>query len=183
MIPGLVDVLAVAAEVPLPGRLAGPLHFPSPPSCLWLVIWALMLVGLLGWLLRLAWRRLRRRQPVPRERPRPAPVRRRTTTGITAAIAAILERNLRRRSYRRGCHELSETLRAHWEEQGLGGHAGQRLTRMTAREIRGRVGERPATRLLALLSELQFGRRRPSRKEFRGACELAAELVTKRGGG
>ena len=60
--------------------------------------------------------------------------------------------------------------------------AGPRFTRMTAREIQGRVGERPATRLLSLLSELQFGRRRPTRGDFRGACELATELVSKRGG-
>ena len=60
--------------------------------------------------------------------------------------------------------------------------AGPRFTRMTAREIEDRVGERPATRLLALLSDLQFGRREPGRSDFEGACKLAAEVTAKRGG-
>ena len=109
-----------------------------------------------------------------------APARSRGKYGIGSAIAAILDRHLQSKSYRRGCHELSGALRTHWEESGLVRRAG-RFTRMTAREIHGRVGERPATRLLSLLSELQFGRRQPTRGDFKGACELATELVSKRG--
>lgn len=171
-----------AEAVPLPGPLAGPLHFPSSPSCVWFVVWALIIVGLLAWLGRLLWRRLRRyleSRPSPAPRP---PARRRGAYGILSAISTILDRHLQARTYRQGCHELSEALRTHWEERGLVRPAGPRFTRMTAREIEGRVGDRPATRLMSMLSELQFGRREPTREDLQGACELATELVSKRGG-
>ena len=166
--------------VPLPGPLADPLHFPSPPSCAWLLVWFLLVAGLLFWLGRLLWRRLRRyleSRPSPPKRP---PARQRGGYGIISAIAAILERHLQSKSYRQGCHELSGALRKHWEERGLVQPAGPRFTRMTAREIEGRVGDRPATRLMSVLSELQFGRRKPTRKDLQGACDLATELVSKR---
>ena len=182
MLMGLLR-LAAPEPVPLPGELAGPLHFPSSPSCAWLVVWFLLVVGLLVWLGRLLWRRFRRyleSRPKPSPRPRTRP---QGAHGIASAIAAILDRHLQGESYRQGCHELSGALRTHWEERGLVRPAGPRFTRMTAREIEGRVGDRPATRLLALLSQLQFGRREPSRNDFSGACKLAAELVSKREGG
>jgi hypothetical protein len=176
--------LLVGGEpVPLPEPLAGPLHFPSPPSCAWLLVWFLLVAGLLFWLGRLLWRRLRRASAARGARPAPPPRRRRAASGIGAAIAAILDRHLRSATYRRGCHELSAALRTHWEEGGLGQPAGPRFTRMTAREIGGRLGDRPATRLLSVLSDLQFGRRGPTREDFQGACDLAAELVSKGGGG
>ena len=167
--------------VPLPGPLSGPLHFPSSPSCVWLVIWALLIAALVGWLGRLLWRRLRRyldSRPAPAPRP---PARRRGAYGILSAISTILDRHLQARTYRRGCHDLSEALRTYWEERGLVRPAGPRFTRMTAREIEGRVGDRPATRLMSMLSELQFGRHEPTREDLQGACELATELVSKRG--
>lgn len=179
---GLGPLLSTLSEpVPLPGPLAGPLHFPTPPSCAWLVVWFLLVAVLVGWLLRRLWRRYRRylasrRSPAAS----PPPPRPRGAFGIASAIATILDRHLARGSYRQGCHELSGALRTHWEERGLAEPAGPRLTRMTAREIRGRVGDRPATRLLALLSQLQFGRREPTGDDLRGACELATEVVSKR---
>lgn len=173
--------LAATEPVPLPGPLEGPLHFPSSPSCAWLAVWLLLLLGLAIWLGRLLWRRLRRRlQSRPEPRPAPPPVAA-GAPGVSAAIADILDRNLRSGTYRQGCHELSAVLRAHWEARGLGREAGPRFTRMTAREIESRVGERPATRLLALLAGLQFGRREPSRNDFSGACKLAGETVLERG--
>ena len=181
MIGGLL--LALASEpVPLPAPLAGPLHYPAPASCAWLVVWVLLVAALVGWLGRLLWRRLRRAladRPRKPAAPRPRPT---GPFGIGSAIIAILDRHLAAESYRQGCHELSGALRRHWEERGLVRPAGPRFTRMTAREIEGRVGERPATRLLSVLSELQFGRRGPTRDDFQGACELATELVSKRGG-
>ncbi len=172
--------LAATEPVPLPGPLAGPLHFPSPPSCAWLLVWLLLLAGLLFWLGRLLWRRLRRALAARPARPVPPPPPPRSAGGIFSAIASILERHLRAESYRQGCHELSGALRRHWEESGLVRPAGPPFTRMTAREIAGRIGDRPATRLLSLLSALQFGRREPTRKDFQGVCELAAELVKER---
>ena len=170
-------LLAATEPIPLPGPMAGALHFPSPPSCAWLLVWVLLVTGLLFWLGRLLWRRLRRALAARPAPPVPHPAPPRGTGGIFSAIAAILERNLQAESYRQGCHELSGALRQHWEESGLVRPAGPPFTRMTAREIAGRVGERPATRLLSLLSALQFGRREPTRKDFQGACELAGELV------
>jgi hypothetical protein len=167
----------------LPGRLEGPLHFPSPPSCVWTLIWFLLIAGLLFWLGRLLWRRLRRMWASRPAAPVSAPLGKRGSGGIAAAIATIRQRNLESKRYRQGCHELSGALRLHWEERGLVGRAGPRLTRMTAREIRGHVGERPATSFLSRLSQLQFGRRKPTRKEFKDVCKLAAEVVEKRGGG
>ena len=172
-------LLAATEPVPLPGGLAGPLHYPSPPSCGWLLIWLILVAGLVSLLGRLLWRRLRR---FLKERPvrRPSsPARPRGAFGIASAIAAILDRHLQAHTYRQGCHELSGALRRHWEEGGLVRPAGAPFTRMTAREIAGRVGDRPATRLLSLLSTLQFGRGEPSRADFQGACELAGELVSK----
>ncbi len=178
----LLSLLLDPAEtVPLPGPPAGPLHFPSPPSCAWLVIWFLLIAGLVVWLGRLLWRRLRRHLASRPKPPRRQPARRGGAFGIGSAIATILDRNLQAGSYRRGCHELSGALRRHWEERGLVRPAGPPFTRMTAREIEGRVGDLPATRLLRLLSELQFGRREPDRSDLEGACTLAVEVTTKAG--
>lgn len=180
MLTGLL-ALAPAEPVPLPGSLAGPLHYPSPPSCAWLAIWLLLILGLVVWLAWRLWRRFRHylaARPVRRAAPA---VRPRGRFGIASAIAAIIDRHLGAGTYRQGCHDLSDALRTHWEERGLAKPAGGRLTRMTAREIEVRVGERPATRLLKLLSELQFARREPTRDDFQGACQLATELVSKRG--
>ena len=174
--------LAPAEAVPLPGELAGPLHFPSSPSCLWLVVWFLLVMALAAWLGRRLWKRFRRwvdSRPKPSPRPRTRP---RGVFGIGSAIATILDRHLQSETYRQGCHELSGALRTYWEERGLVRQAGPRLTRMTAREIEDRVGDRPESRLMSVLSELQFGRREPSRNDFTGACKLAAELVSKREG-
>jgi hypothetical protein len=172
-----------AETVPLPGDPAGPLHFPTPPSCAWLVVWFLLVVGLLVWLGRLLWRRLRRysesRPTLPKRRPKRKPV----PFGINTAIAGILSRHLKAGTFRQGCHELSDALRTYWEERGLVRPAGPRFTRMTAREIEGRVGDHPASRLISLLSQLQFGRHEPSREDLQGACELASELVAKGSGG
>lgn len=167
---------ATEAGVPLPGRLADPLHFPTPPSCAWLVVWLLLIAGLLVWLLRLAWRRWRaRRRPAPAPRPSPPP----PPGDIAAAIAAIRRRTLETRSYRQGCHELSGTLRAHWEARPpAAGGARPRLTRMTAAEIGRRLGDGAVSRFLTLLAQLQFGRRPPSRNDFVGACNLAREVVS-----
>lgn len=179
---GLSAILLAPGEtLPLPAPPAGPLHYPSPPSCAWLAVWLLLIAALAAWLARLLWRRWRRHLdalPPPQRRPA-AP--RRDRAGIASAIAGIRDRHLEDGTYRLGCHELSGALRGHWEERGLARTTGQRFTRMTAREIEGRVGEHPATRLLSLLSELQFGRREPSRDDFQGACELAGELVAKKG--
>ena len=170
--------LAPAEAVPLPGELAGPLHFPSSPSCVWLVVWFLLIMALVAWLGRLLWKRLRRwvdsrAKPGPRPRQRP-----RGAFGIQSAIATILDRHLQSETYRQGCHELSGALRSHWEERGMVRPVGPRFTRMTAREIEDRVGDRPESRLMSVLSELQFGRREPSRNDFTGACKLAGELVS-----
>lgn len=167
--------------VPLPGQLAGPLHFPAPPSCAWLLVWLLLIAGLVFWLGRLLWRRLSRYLESRAKSPAPPPAPRRGGFGIMSAIAAILDRHLQSESYRKGCHELSVALRTHWEERGLVRPAGPRFTRMTAREIEGRVGDRPATRLLSVLSQLQFGRLEPTLDDLQGACDLATELVSKRG--
>ncbi len=166
----------VLEPAPLPGGLAGPLHFPSPPG--WsLPAAAVLLAAVLLWQL---WRWLRRRAARP-----PAPVPSRpsappTPVGIFELLGSLLRRHLTAGSYRAGCHELSGALRRHWEEQGLGGAARSRLTRLTAREARRQLGDRPAIRLLELLSQLQFGRSEPSRNDFEGACKLAAELVSGR---
>ena len=174
--------LAPAEPVPLPGPLAGPLHYPSPPSCAWLVVWFLLIAALVGWLARLLWRRFSRyleSRPRPQTRP---PASRPSHWGIDSAIGSILHRHLGAGTYRQGCHDLSGALRRHWEERGLVRPARAPFTRMTAREIEGRVGDRPASRLLSLLSQLQFGRREPSRDDLQGACDLATELVKKGSG-
>lgn len=168
---------ALTEPVPLPGRLAGPLHFPSPPSCAWLLVWLLLIAGLAFWLGRLLWRRLRRWLAARPPRPAPAPPPPPAAAGIFATISGILGRHLQAGSYRQGCHELSGALRRHWEERGLVRSAGPPFTRLTAREIADRVGDRPATRLLSLLSTLQFGRREPTRQDLEGACKLAGELL------
>lgn len=175
-------LLAPAEPVPLPGPLSGPLHFPSQPSCLWLLVWLLLVAALSVWLGRLIWRRLRghlrsRRRPVA-----PAPPPAGPAPGIGELIGDILGRHLQAGSYRQGCHELSAALRRHWEERGLARHAGGRFTRMTAREIQGRIGDRPATRLLRELARLQFGRREPSGGDLQQACHSASELVRESSG-
>lgn len=173
-------IIAVAAgeSVELPGRLADPLHFPSPPSCAWLLVWLALIGALVGWLLWLAWRRWQARpRPAPAPRPRPTPPP--PAGDIGSAIDAIRRRTLAAKSYRRGCHELSGALRAHWEARPpAAGGAGAPLTRMTAAEIGRRLGDGAVSRFLALLAQLQFGRRPPSRGDFVGACDLAREVAS-----
>lgn len=168
---GLLGGLGPLAMTGLPGDLAAPLHliepFPWRRALLVATVAALIVATLvLMWRRMLRARRARPRPAPPPPAPAPAP-----PSGLAAAIAALREQILRVGLFRQGCHELTRLLKAHFE-----GVEQRPYSTLTAREIGRLVGERPVARLLALLADLQFGRRPPDRDDFEGACLLALEM-------
>jgi hypothetical protein len=156
----------------LPADLADPLHILSPIP--WQTLAWLALAALLAalWLL---WRKLRRRR-LPATAPPPAnakPPRR--GTGIRATIDAIQQRYIDV-DPRDGCHQLSAALRSHYETV-----SGKRLSTATVREILAAIGDGAVPRLFGLLADLQFDREEPTRSDFRGACEVARDVVATKG--
>ncbi len=156
----------------LPAGLADPLHLAQPFPFRTLAVIGLLAVLALLWML---WRRLRRRRP-PAPAAAVSPPLSPPAAGIGAAITAIRGRFLDA-DRRRGCHQLSETLRAHLERGGR-----HRFSTLTAGEIAAAIGDVAVARFFDLLADLQFGRREPSRSDFDGLCDLACDVVVAGGG-
>lgn len=157
----------------LPAGLADPLHLAQPlvPTPAFLAALAILALLCFLW-----WRRLRRRRtpaPAPPAPPAPAPP---PALGIGGTIDEIQRRYLHA-DRRRGCHRLSAELRAHFEHRGR-----HRFSTLTVGEIAAAVGDVALSRFFDLLADLQFGRRDPSRSDFRGICDLAREVVGAEGG-
>jgi len=155
----------------LPADLADPLHILHPIP--WQALTWLMLAALLAalWML---WRKLRNQQK-PATAPSTAAGARRGAPGIQGIIDAIQQRYLDV-DPRDGCHELSAALRSHYEAA-----SGKPLSTSTVREIVAAIGDGSVPRLLGLLADLQFGRQEPTRSDFRGACEVARDVVSSKG--
>ena len=149
----------------LPAPLAAPLHILEPWPWRQAVGWLLAAIAL--YLLVRWWARRRRRGPTSRGRPAGVSGRR----GFAASVDTIRQRARKSGRYRRGCHELALLVR-----QTLEPLASRRLDVLTAREIKGRLGDDGRTRLLVLVADLRFGRRSPTRSDFDGACDLALEV-------
>ena len=159
--------------IELPAELAGPLEIPGAASS---NLWQLVLAALVTlWLLI---RPLRGRKPVQMAPtappPPPAPVE---IGSIGQAIRALRKKHLASTLLRQGCHELSALLREHYEKAGLDDQRSAPITKLTALELRRRLGETPFTRLFVDLAALQFSSRLPSRKAFRHVCHWAIQLV------
>jgi hypothetical protein len=65
---------------------------------------------------------------------------------------------------------LAHLLREHFSKL-----RPQTLLTLTAREISHRLGDAKLGSLFEPLADLQFRRREPSRQDFEGICDLAAE--------
>ncbi len=153
----------------LPTDLADPLHLldPSRYRETLIALGAAALVALI-WIL---WRRLRRR-PAPAPSPvTPPPPTAAAVTGIAQAIADIRARYADTLNFRQGCHELSQSLRSHFETVGR-----QPLSTLTAREIAAAIGDTAVSSVFELVAELQFRRREPSSGEFEGICDMAVTV-------
>ncbi len=150
----------------LPHGLAPALRYAEPlPWWPWaLAALALALLALLWWV---QWRRSRPPAALPVPPPVPA-----GAPPIERLIEEIRRRWRRSRQVRGGLHELAGVLRQHFDAT-----TGAPFSTWTAREMAGAVGEVPATRFFALLSDLQFSRRSPTRRDLDGACALALEGV------
>ncbi len=156
----------------LPADLADPLHVLAPipwQTLAWVALLA-MLAAL--WIL---WRKLRRQKPTTAP-PRPPPKPASRGTGIGGIIDQIQQRYIDT-DPRHGCHELSAALRTHYEQE-----SGRRLSTSTVREIAAAIGEGAVPRLFGLLADLQFGREAPTSSDFQGACEVARDVVSVKGG-
>ncbi len=159
---------ALAAPA-LPGDLADVLHLLEPISDERWGGWKwLPLAAILGvwW-----WRQQRRVAPKPRPvTPIEVPKRLPLGSELADKIERLRQQVLLTRRYREGCHRLAALLRQRGEEA-----ESQPMTVWTQGEITAYLGDIPLSRAMALLAELQFGRRAPGRDDFEGACELAAE--------
>ncbi len=153
----------------LPTDLADPLHLLDPSRYREALI-ALGVAALVA-LIWILWRRLRRR-PAPSPRPAtPPPPTAATLTGIEKAIADIRARYAESLDFRKGCHELSQNLRSHFESASR-----KPLSTLTAREIAAAIGDTAVSSVFELLAELQFRRRQPSSDEFEGICDMAVTV-------
>lgn len=163
---------------PLPAGLAEPLHLLEPSNWRgWVVagLATLLVAAIACWVFyRRRFDARRRIQPRTAQASPPGP----HEQGIADAIESIRLRFSRRGLARAGCHALSAALRTHLERR-----KPIRYSILTAREIGRRLGDTPLTRLLALLSDLQFGRREPARGDLEGLCDLAHEVVSRPGDG
>lgn len=154
---------------PLPGDLADVLHILEPLGDQawggWK--WLLPAAFLAFW-----WWRRQRRVP-PRSRPAAPPrAPRRPSPGsdLGDKIEDLRRQVLLTRRYREGCHRLAALLRRRGEEV-----ESQPMTVWTQGEIGAYLGDIPLSRVMALLTELQYGRQPPLQGDFEGACDLAAE--------
>lgn len=154
----------------LPGDLAEVLHILDPSTgegFPWRLP-GLLLAALLWLWLRRRWRW---EPPPPPAAPPKAPiVPSQGDSRLAAQIAELRGSVLISGQFRQGCHRLAELLRQRGEEV-----EGRPLSRWTAGEIAGYLGDSALSRVVTLLAELQFGRRVPNQSDFEGVCELAAE--------
>lgn len=156
----------------LPGDLADPLHLLEPFPYKTLLVAA----AVLGYLLWRLIRRLHRRKlAAPQPAPRSVPAAAAAAAPIAERIEALWRRFRETGRFREGCHELAGLLRAQLEAERR-----RRFSSLTAGEIGRHLGDSPWSRLFSLLAGLQFGRRPPSRSDFQGVCELAAEVAGQR---
>ena len=153
----------------LPHGLTEPLRYLQPFP--WPALVAAGLALALALAVALALRRRPRRAPAP---PAAAPVAPAAAVagGALAELRGLRRRHLEAATYRRGCHDLSAFLRRHLEATRR-----RPFSSWTAREVRRAEGDTAFSRLLALVSELQFSRRPPARSDFEGICDLAGELL------
>jgi hypothetical protein len=153
---------------PLPYGLTEPLHIEEPFP--WLLVFNTLLAIFL--LIR-RWLK-KRRQRVEKRPERKTPVR---AKGLAHDIALLRERYRgHKANFRAACHELSALLRDHLEVTRRKPYGS-----LTAREMAKSLGDDKISRFFALLSELQFSRRRPTRSDFEGACSLALEASGEKG--
>ena len=90
--------------------------------------------------------------------------------GMREQIQALRRQVLEHADYRLGCHELAQLLREHFSRR-----RAKRLFTLTAREIGARIEDEGLASLFSLLAELQFRRAEPSRDDFEGICDIAAD--------
>lgn len=154
----------------LPHGFTEPLHIlePFPWGRLLLLGLVATLVAALVLLLWRWWRRSRSATPAVPAAPPPPPA----IPGILDSLEELRRRYLESALHRQGCHALSELLRRHF-----GGHHDLPFVFLTAQEIAGRAGDTAMTRLLRVLSDLQFARRPPGAGDFDGACDLARDVL------
>lgn len=157
----------------LPHGLTEALHYQEPFPWIWWV--ATMLAVALG---AFVWWWLRRRPARAGTGAIPEPETGTAPIGIEAELGRLRRRHLAGESYRDGCHDLSELLRGHLERTRR-----RPFSRWTAREAERAEGDTVWTRLLSLLSDLQFSRRPPRRSDFEGACDLARDVLAVEGSG
>ena len=155
----------------MPHGMPDGLHMVEPSSWpSWLL--ALAALALLVWW----WRRRRRRQPevlppTPIQPPAPAP----DLPNVISKIADLRKRHRLTEDFRRGCHELAHTIRAHLHGADVQG-AG-RPEALTASELEERY-DPSIGRLMMMIAKLQWQRRRPAKEEFEKACDVAVDVLS-----
>ncbi len=166
---GFLDQALPAPRLPV--DLADVLHLldpqPQDPQS-WTLLYGLLaslaILGLLSWLSR---RKKPMAQPI---RPAPRPPKVDTASVLARHIDALRTEILDNGRFRQGCHRLAVLLRQRGEAV-----EAKPMTRWTSGQIDGFLGDVPMSRVIHLLTDLQFGRKDPDQSDFEGVCELARD--------
>ncbi len=155
--------------VALPHPPAGSMHI-LPPGLVSLVMLATTVVALL--LLRMLWRRFRRSRPSP-PAPDPPVARRAPRRGAFGALIARIEDEFTRsENFREGLHALAGAVRTRLEEV-----SGISARPETAEEIAASIEDDAVDRFLISLRDHRFGRREPTKSQFRKLCRTSREVL------
>lgn len=155
---------------PLPVDLEDVLHLldpqPQDTSSTWLfgLLASLTILAFLSWLAR------RRKSTAPVAQPAPRRPKAQNASVLARHIDELRTEILDSGRFRQGCHRLAVLLRQRGETV-----EAKPMTRWTSGQIGGFLGDVPMSRVIALLTELQFGRNEPDQSDFEGVCELARD--------
>ena len=155
--------------VALPHPPAGSMHILPPGLVSPAMLAATVVALLLFWILRRHFRHSRSAPPTPA-----SPVARRGPTrgAFGALIARIEDEFTRSENFREGLHALAGAVRTRLEEVSAISARPE-----TAEEIAASIEDDAVDRFLISLRDHRFGRREPTKSQFRKLCRTSREVL------